>query len=76
VKEEVESVHLKDDTSFKEIVRQEQARRRLKGQQPKEKLTVAVKHWQVMRMLEELQAIWWAMPHPTVMRDIYLPKSR
>lgn len=54
MKEEVKSVYLKDDTSFKEIVKQEQARRHLK-EQPKEKLIVAIKRWQTMQMLEELR---------------------
>ncbi len=55
MKEEVESVYLKDDTSFKKIVKQEQARRHLKKQKPKEKLVVAIKRWQAMQMLEELR---------------------
>ena len=61
MKEEVESVYLKDDTSFKKIVKQEQASsrsnpenrgRHLKKQQPKEKLVVAINRWQASRMLE------------------------
>ena len=55
MKEEVESVYLKDDTSFRNIVKEEQARQHLKGQQPKEQLAVAINHWQTMRMLEELR---------------------
>jgi hypothetical protein len=55
MKEEVESVYLKDDTSFKKIVKQEQARRHLNKQQPKEKLVVAINRWKMMETLEELR---------------------
>ena len=51
MKEEVESVYLKDDTSFKKIVKQEQARRHV----AEEKLVVAINRWKMMEMLEELR---------------------
>jgi len=55
MKEEVESVCLKDDASFKKIVKQEQDRRYQDKQRPKEKLVVAIERWQAMQMLEKLR---------------------
>ena len=51
MKKAVESVYLKDDTSFREIVKKEQARRHV----AKEKLVVAINRWKVMEMIEELR---------------------